>query len=96
MQHGSAPRRRSGGDAKPISTTEMARLLLGGSSLEESLRAVGRRITAAYGVDPVTVELRWVDSDDDARAVPLVVDGERTGTVLVPKGTERGLARGDP
>ena len=80
-----AERRRREADL----TTEMARLLLGGSSLEESLRAVGRRITAAYGVDPVTVELRWVDSDDHARAVPLVVDGERTGTVLVPKGTER-------
>ena len=80
-----AERRRREADL----TTEMARLLLGGSSLEESLRAVGRQITAAYGVDPVTVELRWVDSDDHARAVPLVVNGERIGTVLVPKGTER-------
>jgi two-component system sensor histidine kinase KdpD len=70
-------------------TTEMARLLLGGSSLEESLRAVGRQITAAYGVDPVSVELRWTDSDDRAKAVPLVVNGARTGTVLVPKGTDR-------
>jgi two-component system, OmpR family, sensor histidine kinase KdpD len=68
--------------------TEMARLLLGGASLEESLCAVGRRITAAYGVDPVSVELRWIDSDERAKAVPLVVNGERTGTVLVPKGTD--------
>ena len=45
-----AERRRREADL----TTEMARLLLGGSSLEESLRAVGRQITAAYGVDPVT------------------------------------------
>ena len=69
-------------------TTEMARLLLGGASLEESLCAVGRRITAAYGVDPVSVELCWIDSDERAKAVPLVVNGGRTGTVLVPKGTD--------
>lgn len=80
-----AERRRREADL----TTEMARLLLRGSSLEESLRAVGGRITAAYGVAPVRVELRWIDSDERARAIPLVVDGERTGTVLVPKGTER-------
>jgi two-component system sensor histidine kinase KdpD len=67
----------------------MARLLLGGASLEQSLRAVGRRMTAAYGVEPVSVELRWIDSDERAKAIPLVVDGERTGTVLVPKGTDR-------
>jgi two-component system sensor histidine kinase KdpD len=79
-----AERRRREADL----TTEMARLLLGGASLEESLRAVGRRITAAYGVDPVRVELRWIDSDGRAKAVPLVVNGERTGTVLVPKGTD--------
>jgi two-component system, OmpR family, sensor histidine kinase KdpD len=80
-----ADRRRREADL----TTEMARLLLGGSSLAESLRAVGGRITAAYGVGPVSVELRWTDSDERARAVPLVVDGERTGTVLLPKGTDR-------
>ena len=81
-----AERRRREADL----TTEMARLLLGGSSVEESLRAVGRQITAAYGVDPVT---RRAALDRQrrprAKAVPLVVDGERTGTVLVPKGTER-------
>jgi two-component system, OmpR family, sensor histidine kinase KdpD len=79
-----AERRRREADL----ATEMARLLLGGSSLEESLRAVGRRIAAAYGLDPVSVELRWIDSDDRAKAVPLVVDGERAGTVLVPTGTD--------
>jgi two-component system sensor histidine kinase KdpD len=80
-----AERRRREADL----TTEMARLLLGGSSLEESLRAVGRRITAAYGVDRVSVELRWIDSDERSKAVPLVVDGERIGTVLVPRGADR-------
>jgi two-component system sensor histidine kinase KdpD len=79
-----AERRRREADL----TTEMARLLLSGASLEESLRAVGRRITAAYGVDPVRVELRWIDSDRCAKAVPLVVNGERTGTVRVPTGTD--------
>jgi two-component system, OmpR family, sensor histidine kinase KdpD len=79
-----AERRRREADL----TTEMARLLLGGASLEQSLRAVGGRITAAYGIDPVRVELRWIDSDVRAKAVPLVVNGERAGTVLVPRGTD--------
>src|SRR5215211_6857632 len=79
-----AERRRREADL----TSEIARLLLGGASLGESLGAVGRRITAAYGVDPVRVEMCWIDSDERAKAIPLVVDGERTGTVLVPKGTD--------
>ena len=77
-------------------TTDMARLLLGGSSIEESLRAVGRRITAAYGVDPVTVELRWVDSDD-ARAGRPIGGRWRANRhrPACPRGGA-GLARSDP
>jgi two-component system, OmpR family, sensor histidine kinase KdpD len=65
-------------------TTEMARLLLGGSSTEDSLHAVGRQIAAAFGLESVTVELAWIDSGARSRALPLVVDGDRIGTVLVP------------
>jgi two-component system, OmpR family, sensor histidine kinase KdpD len=76
-----AERRRREADL----TTEMARLLLGGSSTEDSLRAVGQRIAAAFGLESVTVELSWIDSGSLARALPLVVEGDRIGTVLVPR-----------
>jgi two-component system, OmpR family, sensor histidine kinase KdpD len=66
-------------------TTEMARLLLGGSSMEDSLRAAGRRIAAVFGLESVTVELSWIDSGSREKALPLVVDGDRIGTVMVPK-----------
>jgi two-component system sensor histidine kinase KdpD len=76
-----AERRRREADL----TTEMARLLLGGSSTENSLRAAGRRIAAAFGLESVRVELSWIDSGPREKALPLVVDGNRIGTVLVPK-----------
>ena len=75
-----AERRRREADL----TTEMARLLLGGSRTEDSVRATGRRIAEAFGLDSVTVELRWIDSSSRDKALPLVVDGDRIGTVLVP------------
>ncbi len=65
-------------------TAEMARLLLGGASVEEPLRSVGQRIAQAYDLASVSVELSWVDSDARRRALPLIVDGSRIGTVLVP------------
>jgi two-component system, OmpR family, sensor histidine kinase KdpD len=66
---------------------EMARILLGGTSLDSSLRTVGQRIAAAFDLSSVGVELAWVDSDERRRALPLLVDGSRIGTVLVPRGT---------
>ncbi len=70
--------------------TDMARLLLGGPSTEDSLRAVGGRIAAAFGLEFVSVETGWIDSGPDARAVPLVIDGDRIGTVLVPADADPG------
>ena len=66
---------------------EMARILLGGTSLDSSLRTVGQRIAAAFELSSVGVELAWVDSDERRRALPLLVDGSRIGTVLVPRDT---------
>jgi two-component system, OmpR family, sensor histidine kinase KdpD len=66
---------------------EMARILLGGTSLDTSLRTVGQRIAAAFGLSSVGVELAWVDSDERRRALPLLVEGSRIGTVLVPRNT---------
>jgi two-component system, OmpR family, sensor histidine kinase KdpD len=69
-------------------TAEMARLLLGGAELEESLRLVGQRVAQTFELPSVEVEPRWVDSDRRRRAVPLIVQGSRTGTLLVPAGTD--------
>jgi two-component system sensor histidine kinase KdpD len=78
-----AERRRGEADL----AAEMARILLGGSELDTSLRTVGQRIAAAFGLSSVGVELAWVDSDERRRALPLLVEGSRIGTVLVPRDT---------
>jgi two-component system sensor histidine kinase KdpD len=79
-----ADRRREEADL----AAEMARILLRGSELDTSLRTVGQRIAAAFGLPSVGVELAWVDSDERRRALPLIVDGSRIGTVLVPRTTD--------
>jgi two-component system sensor histidine kinase KdpD len=78
-----AERRRGEADL----AAEMARVLLGGAELEQSLRTVGQRIAASFGMSSVAVELSWVDSDERRRALPLLVEGSRVGTVLVPRDT---------
>jgi two-component system sensor histidine kinase KdpD len=71
-------------------TAEMARQLLGGAVLEESLRAVGREVATTFGLSSVGIELAWTDSDERRKALPLLVDGSRVGTVMVPRDTEPG------
>ena len=63
---------------------DMARLVLGGSSMDSALRAVAERIARVFEIAAVTIELRWIDSDGRSKAIPLVVEGDRVGTVLVP------------
>lgn len=75
-----AERRRREADL----AADMARLVLGGSTVETSLRLVGERIAAAFALVSVQVDLRRVDSDQSHRAIPLIVEGDRVGTVLVP------------
>jgi two-component system sensor histidine kinase KdpD len=79
-----AERRRREADL----TAEMARLLLGGADFEESLRLVGQRIAQTFELPSVEVEPRWVDTDRRRRAVPLIVEGSRAGTLLVPAATD--------
>ena len=69
----------------------MARVLLGGESIEESLRVVGQRIAQAFDLPWVEVEIRWTESDQRRRALPIVVDGQRTGTVAVPRESDPDL-----
>ena len=66
-------------------TAEMARLLLGGAVLDESLRSAARQIATAFELPSVSIELSWTDSDERRRALPLLVDGSRVGTVMVPR-----------
>ena len=66
-------------------TAEMARLLLGGADLDESLRAAGRRVATTFDLPSVSIELSWTDSDQRRRALPLLVDGSRVGTFMVPR-----------
>jgi two-component system sensor histidine kinase KdpD len=68
-------------------TAEMARLLLGSANTRQSLTAVGERIADAYGLSSAQVDLEWRGSDDRWRALPLVVNGERAGTMLIPRDT---------
>lgn len=68
--------------------SEMARVLLGGTELGESLSVVGQRIAQAFELPWVEVETGWTYSDDRRRALPVVVDGVRSGTVAVPRDTE--------
>jgi two-component system, OmpR family, sensor histidine kinase KdpD len=75
-----AERRRREADL----AADMARLVLGGSTVDASLDAVGPRIAAALGLAAVRVAPRWLDSDERNRAIPLIVGGDRVGTVLVP------------
>ena len=65
-------------------TAEMARLLLSGESLERSLESVGRRIADAFALPSVAVDSSWLASDERRRALPLIADGSRVGTVMVP------------
>jgi two-component system sensor histidine kinase KdpD len=79
-----AERRRGEADL----TAEMARILLGAESMEDSLRVVGQRIARTFGLPWVEVELGWRDTDERRRALPIVVADERSGTVLVPKAAD--------
>ena len=81
-----ADRRRQEADL----STEMARVLLGGSKLDEALAVVGQRIAQAFDLPWVKVMSAWVDSDDRGRALPVVVDGDRAGTVIVPRDLDPG------
>jgi two-component system sensor histidine kinase KdpD len=83
-----ADRRRREADL----SAEMARVLLGGESMDDSLRVVGQRIARAFDLPWVEVEQGWTDSDARRRALPIVVEGQRTGTVAVPRDTESAIA----
>ena len=67
---------------------EMARLLLGGSSLPDALSAVGRRLAQALDLASATVELAPVEADARRIGVPLDLGRGRTGALVVPSAIE--------
>ena len=71
---------------------EMARVMLSGESLEDSLREAGQRIASAYDLPAVTVSLEWVASEQRMVALPLLVQGERAGTLSDPRDTPEDVA----
>ena len=68
-----AERRRREADL----SAELARVLLGGASVEDSLATAGQRIAKAFDL-PVgrRSSSGWADSDQRRRALPLIVDGQ--------------------
>lgn len=68
---------------------DMASLVLGSASASGWLNGVGERIAAAYELAPVEVDLGWHGGDERRRALPLVVGGDRAGTMLIPRDAPR-------
>lgn len=68
-------------------TAEMARLLLGGESLEESFSIVGQRLAEALELSWAQIDLQEVTPGPRQTVVPLAV-GEDSGSLLLPAGVD--------
>ena len=65
---------------------EMARLLLRGSDLSETLPAASQRLASALGLPSAAIELAHVEGDERRLAFPLREGTNQLGTLLVPAG----------
>ena len=65
---------------------EMARLLLRGNELSESLPAAAQRLAAALGLPSAEIELAPVEGGEGQDAFPLREGTTQLGTLLVPAG----------
>lgn len=63
---------------------DMARLLLGGPSVQEALGAVSGQLARALGLASAAIELREALDGKGRLALPLSYEGRRLGTMLVP------------
>jgi two-component system, OmpR family, sensor histidine kinase KdpD len=72
---------------------EMARLLLRGERLQESLPTVAQRLARALGLPSAAIELGAVAGDPRQVAFPLREQGSQTGTLLAPADTPEGVLR---
>jgi two-component system, OmpR family, sensor histidine kinase KdpD len=78
-----AERRRSEADL----SAEMARLLLRGDAVNDSLTTVGQRISQAFGLSSVTIELGVRESGEDELGLPLGEGPSQLATLMVPQAT---------
>src|SRR5262249_25945922 len=62
---------------------EMARLIMGGTTVEDSLRTASQRMARALGVSSASIELRDLEGDSRRLAFPLTADARRIGTLLL-------------
>jgi two-component system sensor histidine kinase KdpD len=62
---------------------ELALIVLGPDAA--ALDQAAGRIGEAFGVNDVALVEGWVDGDTVHRAIPLLAEGERVGTLLVPR-----------
>jgi two-component system, OmpR family, sensor histidine kinase KdpD len=72
---------------------EMARVLLGGTTVEAALGVVARRLAETLELSSASIELRDVPGDDRRLALPLDAGAGRHATLLVPPAADRGGAR---
>ena len=63
---------------------ELARVLLGGTSIDEALALAAQRLAAAVGVGAAAIELQAVGSSERHVAFPLLDGIERIGTLILP------------
>ncbi|HWH12538.1 MAG TPA: DUF4118 domain-containing protein [Solirubrobacteraceae bacterium] len=68
---------------------EMARVLLGGTTVEAALGVVARRLAETLELSSAGIELREVAGDDRLIALPLAAGHGRLGTLLVPADADR-------
>jgi two-component system, OmpR family, sensor histidine kinase KdpD len=62
---------------------ELALIVLGPEA--DALERAANRIAEAFGIDDVVLADSWVDGDLKRRAIALLAQGERIGTLLVPR-----------
>jgi two-component system sensor histidine kinase KdpD len=71
---------------------DLARLLLGGASVEQALSPAAARLAGALDLPWAAIELGAAADRDDARALDLVAGDRRLGTLLVPETVDDGVA----
>ena len=71
----------------------MARLLLRGGRLEETLPAVGARLAQALGLASAAIELRAVEAGERSVVFPLREGPRQIGTLVLPAGAPEAVLR---
>jgi two-component system sensor histidine kinase KdpD len=71
---------------------DLARLLLGGASVEQALAPAAARLAAALHLPWAAIELSDATATEEARALPLTAGGRPLGTLVVPREIPDGVA----